>query len=55
MGHGTTAAKFGRNRLRGFGDIGGQFSGFPSAFDMAYNNLPCTTVQAVMTSDCSVN
>jgi hypothetical protein len=27
---------------------GVRFSGFPFEWDMAYNNLPCTTVQAVM-------
>jgi hypothetical protein len=27
---------------------GVRFSGFPFEWDMAYNNLPCTTVQAVI-------
>jgi hypothetical protein len=27
---------------------GVRFSGFPFEWDMAYNNLPCTNVQAVM-------
>jgi hypothetical protein len=31
---------------------GVRFSGFPFEWDMAYNNLPCTTVQAVMRLCC---
>jgi hypothetical protein len=48
MGHETTGAKFGRSRSRGFGATRVRFSGFPFEWDMAYNNLPCTTVQAVI-------
>jgi hypothetical protein len=33
----------------GFSELrGARFSGFPFEWDMAYNNLPCTTVQAVI-------
>ena len=48
MGHETTGAKFGRSRSRGFGATGMRSFGFPFEWDMAYNNLPCTNVQAVI-------
>jgi hypothetical protein len=47
MRHESTGAKFVRS-----GDVvselrGVRFSGFPFEWDMAYNNLPCTTVHAL--------
>jgi hypothetical protein len=45
MGHDNTGAKFVRSRSRGFGGTRGAI--FRLAWDMAYNSLPCTTLQAV--------
>jgi hypothetical protein len=47
MRHETTGAKFFRSRSRGFGATRGAFFRFPFEWDMTYNNLPCTTVQAL--------
>jgi hypothetical protein len=46
MGHETTGAFVPGYAVSELREV--RFSGFPFEWDMAYNNLPCTTVQAVI-------
>jgi hypothetical protein len=45
MGYVIRCANFGVNRLRGVGSAGSRKLTLPSEAFIAYNNLPCTTMQ----------